>query len=305
MAAASLLEAMETQLLRTFLTVTETGSISAAASSLGYVQSSVSEQLRRLERDLGVRLLTRTSTGVSPTPVGRRLMPEAARVLQAIDDLRRAAGGPLPLQVGVIDTLAVQWLPGVLSGLPADQQPTIAMGRRDQLLAGLVEGRTDVVILYRPRGAPLPQLAGKHREAVDQLAVELLDTDELLVVTAPDRPANADDSWLVTQVGCVHREAFDRHVAPFVDGLRMQAEAPTPDALRRLARQGAGRALLPALAVADDLADGSLVVDRASPGSGQPIEIVAVHGPEAGPEVHRFLRRAVDHGLAASADAQE
>lgn len=295
---------METQLLRTFLAVIETGSISAAASRLGYVQSSVSEQLRRLERDLGVTLLTRTSTGVSPTPVGRRLMPEAARALQAIDDLRRAASGPLSLQVGAIDTLAVQWLPGVLSALPADQQPTITMGRRDQLLAGLVEGRTDVVILYRPYGASLPQLGGKHRAAANRLAVEPLATDELLVVTAPDRAANADDSWLVTQVGCVHREAFDRHVAPYVDDLRVQAEAPTPDALRRLARQGAGRALLPSLAVADDLADGGLVVDRASPGSGQPIEIVAVHGPEAGPEVHRFLRRAVDHALAATVTAR-
>jgi DNA-binding transcriptional LysR family regulator len=95
----------------------------------------------------------------------------------------------------------------------------------------------------------------------------------------------------------VHREVFDRYVAPHVAGLRVQAQAATPDALRRLARQGAGLALLPALAVAEDLADGGLTVDRSAPSVGDAIDIVAVHQPDAGPEVHRFLRRAVDHAL--------
>jgi DNA-binding transcriptional LysR family regulator len=90
---------------------------------------------------------------------------------------------------------------------------------------------------------------------------------------------------------------FDRHVAPSAGAVRVVAEAPTPDALRRLARQGAGRALLPRLAVAEDLADGSLTADPAAPGAGQMLEIVGAHQAEAGPGVHRFLRRAVDHGL--------
>jgi DNA-binding transcriptional LysR family regulator len=290
---------METQLLQTFLTVAETGSISAAADRLGYVQSSVSDQVRRLERDLGVTLLTRTSTGVSPTAEGRRLVPDAERVLAALDELRRTTNGSRRLRVGSVDTLAVQWLPGVVAALPADQRPTITMDRRDLLLRALIEGRCDVVLLYRPRGAPLPHLGAGYQAAVNRLEVEVLDTDELLVVIAPNGSAPAEDGWLVTQTGCVHREVFDRHVAPRVADLRVQAEAPTPDALRRLARQGAGRALLPTLAVADDLADGGLVVDTSAPGVGGTVEIVAVYQPDAGPDVHRFLRRAVDRALAA------
>lgn len=289
---------METQLLRTFLTVVETGSISAAAGRLGYVQSSVSEQLRRLEVDLGVTLLTRTSTGVSPTSDGQRLVPAAERVLATVDDLRTAAGGATRLRVGSVDTLAVQWLPEVIAALPADERPTITMDRRDRLLGALLDGRCDVVLLYRPRGGTLPHLGTGRQAAANRLGVEVLDTDELLVVVAPDRAADAGDGWLVTQPGCVHREVFDRHVAPHVAGLRVSAEAPTPDALRRLARQGAGRALLPSLAVADDLADGSLVVDATVPDVEGAIEIVAVHPPDPGPEVHRFLRRAVDRALA-------
>jgi DNA-binding transcriptional LysR family regulator len=284
---------MDTQLLRTFVTIAQAGSISAAADRLGYVQSSVSDQLRRLERELGATLVTRTSTGVALTPEGRRLAPAAERVLAAVSDLRGALDAPARLRVGSIDTLAVQWLPGVLAALGADERPAIVMNRRDVLLRALVDGECDVVFLYRPADAPLPELGADHRAGARRLEVEVLDTDALLTVAAPDL-ADDHDGWLITQRGCVHRELFDRHVAPRLPALRVHAEAPTPDALRRLARQGAGRALLPSLAVAEDLADGGLVVDAAAPDVGGAVEIVAVFRSDAGPEVHRLLRRAVD-----------
>ena len=66
------MNAMDTRQLRAFLTVIETGGISAAAERLGYAQSSVSDQLRGLERDLGVQVLSRTSVGTVPTEAGTR-----------------------------------------------------------------------------------------------------------------------------------------------------------------------------------------------------------------------------------------
>jgi DNA-binding transcriptional LysR family regulator len=288
---------VETQLLRTFVTVAETGSISAAASELGYVQSSVSEQLQRLERDIGVTLLTRTSTGVTPTGEGRRLLPEAKRVLDAVDALRRSTRERTRLRVGAVDTLALRWLPEVIGSLPGGERPTITMDRRDRLVRALADGRSDLAVLYRPPGRSLPHLGGRLQAAANRLEVEVLATDDLVVVSAPDRGGDSE-GWLVTQTGCVHREAFDRYAGERSVTPHIQAEATTPEALRQLARQGAGRALLPGLAVADDLADGSLVVDDTVPEAGRTMEIVAVHPPDAAPEVHRFLRRAVDHALA-------
>ncbi len=219
---------METQLLRTFLTVIDTGSISGAAARLGYVQSSVSEQLQRLERELGVTLLTRASTGVAPTTEGRRLVPAAEQVLAGLDALHDTIRSGPRLRVGAVDTLAVQWLPHAISTMPSEQQPTIVMDRRDRLLRALVDGRCDVVILYRPHGAPLPPLGDGLHAAVTRLSIEVLDTDTLVVVSAPTRDREADDGWLVTQPGCVHREAFDRHVAPHLTNPLVRAEAPTP-----------------------------------------------------------------------------
>lgn len=288
---------MDTQLLQTFVTVADTFSISAAAVRLGFVQSSVSDQLRRLERDLGATLLVRTSTGVTLTADGERALPAAKRVLTTLDQLRHTAVPPARLRLGAVDTLVAQWLPHLLTSLPVDQRPTIVMNRRDLLLRELLDGHCDVVILYRPRGAPLPELDASRRQEIHQLAVEVLDTDELLIVAAPGvRWARPGDGWLVTQTGCVHREAFDRHIAPHLD-VHIEAEAPTPDTLRRLARQGSGRALLPALAVAEDLAEGALTIEPSTSRITDHIEIVAVHRPDANPTVHHFLRRAVDHAL--------
>lgn len=284
---------METQLLRTFVAVAEAGSISAAALDLGYVQSSVSEQLQRLERDLGVTLLTRTSTGVSPTGEGQRLLPEAQRVLDAVEKLRRSTTQGVHLRLGAVDTIALRWLPHLIEDLPAERRPTITMDRRDHLLRALAEGRCDLAVLYRPHGAPLPHIGGWHQAAVNRFAIEVLDTDDLVVVAAPG-PGAVPDGWLVTQTGCVHREAFDRYVASLADPVPILAEATTPDALRQLARQGAGRALLPALAVADDLSSGALISDANALGVGERIEIVAIYPPNTVPDVHRFLRRAAD-----------
>ncbi|MDF3836938.1 LysR family transcriptional regulator [Cupriavidus basilensis] len=78
--------------LRTFVTVTDAGSLSAAAPRLFLSQSSVSEQLRKLEERAGVPLLTRGKQGAAPTPAGLRLLEYARRILAlselALQDLR-------------------------------------------------------------------------------------------------------------------------------------------------------------------------------------------------------------------------
>src|ERR1700761_3517879 len=72
--------------LRTFLAVTETGSVSAAARSLNLTQPAASQQLRELERALSVRLLDRAGGKMVPTAAGQALLEPARRAQAAADD---------------------------------------------------------------------------------------------------------------------------------------------------------------------------------------------------------------------------
>lgn len=67
--------------LRTFVAVADAGSLSAAAPKVFLSQSSVSEQMRKLEERAGVTLLTRGKQGVATTPAGARLLEHARSIL--------------------------------------------------------------------------------------------------------------------------------------------------------------------------------------------------------------------------------
>ena len=81
---------------------TSTGSLTAAAEELGYAQPSVSEQIRALEKSLGVQLFRRVGRGVVPTTVADTLRPHAERVLAAVEETRRAVQRVKAFETGTI-----------------------------------------------------------------------------------------------------------------------------------------------------------------------------------------------------------
>src|SRR6185436_17126417 len=79
---------MTLQQLQYFLAAVEHGSFSAAAESLHLAQPSLSEQIRRLEAELGSPLFARGGRGLELTEAGRRLRPHAEQVLAAAEEAR-------------------------------------------------------------------------------------------------------------------------------------------------------------------------------------------------------------------------
>ncbi len=88
--------------LTVFLSVYEHGSLTRAAAELGYAQPSVSEQVRALEKSLGVQLFRRVGRGVVPTTVADTLRPHAERTLAAAEETRRAAQAVKSFETGTI-----------------------------------------------------------------------------------------------------------------------------------------------------------------------------------------------------------
>jgi DNA-binding transcriptional LysR family regulator len=77
-----MMKSLDLELLHTFVTVVEAGSLSAAAPRLFRSQSAVSEQIHKLEQTIGVALLSRSKMGSAPTPAGERLFGHARNLLE-------------------------------------------------------------------------------------------------------------------------------------------------------------------------------------------------------------------------------
>ena len=256
---------MDTRQLRAFLTVIETGGISAAAEKLGYAQSSGSDQLRGLERELGVPVLNRTSVGTVPTDAGSRLLPYARQLLDLDGEMRRTVTGARPLlRIGALQSLADEWLPEILTafdngaagpGTAADVNLTIA--NRGQLATDLSAGRLDAVFTLDSG----PPAAGP---------VAVVGYSEVVLVAAPDHPltrvfpltidALRQTEFLVTERGCIYRQCFDEFGRDVGPTLRIGMITGSLNALRRLAVLGRGPALLPRFCITPELESGDLVM---------------------------------------------
>jgi len=88
--------------LRCFLATYEHGSLTAAAEELGYAQPSVSEQVRSLEKTLGVPLFRRVGRGMVPTTIADALRPHAERTLAEAAEALRVARSASALETGTI-----------------------------------------------------------------------------------------------------------------------------------------------------------------------------------------------------------
>lgn len=129
------------------------GSIKAAAERLGVTQPTVSEQLRMLERSLGVSLFERTSSGLRLTEDGRQAFEHTAAMFLASERLastlgRNASSPPIMLRVGVSSavsrTIAAEFLMPVLT---LDEcQPSIRSGEFTDLLRALRAQEIDLLI---------------------------------------------------------------------------------------------------------------------------------------------------------------
>ncbi|MFD4634528.1 LysR family transcriptional regulator [Streptomyces sp. NPDC058284] len=166
------------------LAVAEEGSVTAAAESLRVAQPSVSQQIRGLERELGVELFDRTPTGLVPTAVGRAFLREAEVAVSASRRARataRAGADDLvgELVVSVQMGFGTRQLPGALS----------ALRRRYP--------RLEVTVFEEPSSAELERLC---RRGVVNLA---------LMAACERSPADAHhlgDEEFVVVLGAGHRQ---------------------------------------------------------------------------------------------------
>src|SRR6202011_2623882 len=82
------------ELLRSFVSVVDSGGFTRAGERVHRTQSTVSQQIKRLEEDVGQPLLNRTAKDVTPTQAGERLLSYARRLLSLAEEARDVVPRP-------------------------------------------------------------------------------------------------------------------------------------------------------------------------------------------------------------------
>ena len=174
---------MELHQLRYFVAVAETSSFSRGAERCGITQPSLSQQILKLEAELGQKLFDRLGRSVRMTPSGRILLPRAQRILAEVNAAAKAVQqdileGKGSLTVGAIPTIAPFLLPEALGELRKrfpESEIHIVEDTTERLTESLVRAELDLAIMS-------PPVDDEH------LTTEELFVEELFAVLPPGHP---------------------------------------------------------------------------------------------------------------------
>ncbi|MBD8868021.1 LysR substrate-binding domain-containing protein [Nocardioides donggukensis] len=149
---------MELRHLRYYVAVAEQRHFGRAAERLHMAQPPLSQQIRQLEAELGVTLLSRTTRKVDLTPAGSAYLERAREILAAVDAAgdeanRIAAGRTGRLMVGCVGSATYSLLPALAKALRTEL-PDVDFGFRGEMLspdqaAALRDGTLDLALLRR------------------------------------------------------------------------------------------------------------------------------------------------------------
>ncbi len=243
--------------LTNFLLVVDHGTFTEAARRAHLAQPSLSASIRRLEEDMGARLLERLPRGARPTAAGEALIPHARGLLAGLDRARRAVREVEGLEAGEVRlgggaTASTYLLPPLLASF-RDRHPGL---------------RLRLTEAFTPQ---IPEMVrrGELDLGIAQGVGETWLIDELVLVSAPDYSGQALIGFVR---GAAMRTEQDRLFPDWEQWMALASIA----AVKGQVRAGLGVALLSRAACQTDLAEGRLVV-RPHPGLPLRRELGLVH----------------------------
>lgn len=246
-----------------FLSVIETGSFVAAGKTFGLSRSTAGKAVARLEDRYGARLLNRTTRALDLTEEGRRLYERGLAIREAIEAADDTIASDRGVPRGMLRMTAPDavgrrlLLPTVRRYLEAWQETQIELSLSDRV-DNMVEKGFDLAIRVGVR--PPDQ----------SLITRTLLRDDVLLCTAPsyfetrDRPLNIEQLTRHDLLQFASRNERQGWHLQEDDGSWVRAQGhvrlrlDSAEALREMALQGLGIALLPRLLVGDDISEGRL-----------------------------------------------
>lgn len=250
---------MELRQIELFVVLAQHRSFTRAAEALGIAQPALSQQVRRLERELGVQLLDRSTRPVRLTEAGSAFYPRAERILAdttlAGEEMREMAGaGRRRVVVGALPALALHWLPPVLAEFHTAHSAVeiaVRQGNSEELARLVAADHLDLALTHAVPGAhgAVGAPAG--------LVLERVFDEDLMVVVPPTHPLAGRRSVTLTQlrnepfVLVSHGSGLTHTILGGTAGLGFRpavaAEAPDVTVVRSLVAAGLGVSVMPRL----------------------------------------------------------
>lgn len=233
------------------------GSVVAAAQELGYTPSAVSQQVKRLESQTGVRLLERVGRGVMLTHAGRQLVDAGTRLLSDLEalesGLRRQTGQPSGrLRVAAFST-AMRGLVAPRVRTLRERYPELELNLSEREPWDTVElvssGQADIGVVHSWGDVPLT--IPEHLLTTfltDDVAEVIVDTDHPLAARTRVSPRDlVDEHWIATPEGSICRQWLNRMYDGTGRAPRIAHQSSEFQSHLALVRAGAGIALIPRL----------------------------------------------------------
>ena len=185
---------MEVNQLRYVCAIADTGNFSRAAERCRIAQPSLSQQVQKLEDDLGVKLFDRLGRSIRLTEAGRAFIPRARAILEQLDAARSSAADKNAdlrgnVTVGVIPTVAPYLMPAYTASF-AKKFPDAKLRIIEETTSVLVEGLRDLSIDVAILALPL-----RHKD----LELFPIRTEPLFAVLKKNHPRARAKSLALTQ----------------------------------------------------------------------------------------------------------
>ena len=257
---------MDARQLEIFVKVAELGSFSKAAEALFLTQPTVSEHIRGLEEELGVRLLDRLGRGAAPTKAGQLLLGYGRRILelhrearQALDQFQGRMSGELVIAAS---TIPGEYVLPALIGRFKEKYPDIAIslliGDTQRVVEWVLEGRAELAVA----GAQIDHRALEYRELMP---------DELVLVVSAAHPWHGKktatleevraEPLIVRERGSGSRQALEKALAEVgldLSDFMVVGEMGSTQAIKQGVKAGVGISLISKRAVAEECQHGTL-----------------------------------------------
>ncbi|WP_227998879.1 LysR family transcriptional regulator [Nocardia australiensis] len=248
------------------LSVIELGSLGRAAQAHGISQPSASSRIRYLEKLVGLPVLERTTLGSRPTPAGSliavwaRAVVDAAGQLDAgIDTLRAERNSHL--RVAASQTIAEYLFPGWLMALRTaapDTAIALESGNSVEVVDAVRDGRAAIGFIESPR---VFHGVESHVVARDRLVVVVAPEHQWARHGSVDLGELAETPLIQREIGSGTRTWFEHAVSKAMSDWRpaVALELSSTTAIKTAVASGVGPAVLSSLAVAAEIAAGTLV----------------------------------------------